>query len=110
MCRTTPPAPSMAKSTSGIKQTSTSPDASEACMAMKPLCRPISLTTPTPFKADLASIAAALIAFCASSTAVSKPNVLSMCRMSLSMVFGMPTTETASPRAAHSSEMASAPA
>mmetsp|Transcript_104 Transcript_104/g.429 ORF Transcript_104/g.429 Transcript_104/m.429 type:complete len:296 (-) Transcript_104:591-1478(-) len=110
MCCTTPPAPSMAKSTSGIIHTSTSPDASEAFMAMKPLCRPISLTTPTPFNADLASIAAARIAFCASSTAVSNPNVLSMCRISLSMVFGIPTTETASPRRAHSSLMASAPA
>ena len=110
MCCTTPELPSMAKSTSGIKQTSTSPLASEAWRAMNPDWRPMSFTTPTPLSADLASTAAALIAFCASSTAVSNPNVLSMCRMSLSIVLGMPTTDTFNPLLAHSSLMALAPA
>ena len=109
-CSTTPLGPSIAKGTSGMRHTSTDPDANAACMAMKPDWRPMSLTTPTPLSADLASTAAALMAFCASSTAVSKPNVLSMWRMSLSIVFGMPTTETLSPRLAHSALIALAPA
>mmetsp|Transcript_6889 Transcript_6889/g.17148 ORF Transcript_6889/g.17148 Transcript_6889/m.17148 type:complete len:296 (-) Transcript_6889:705-1592(-) len=110
MCATAPLGPSIAKSTSGMRHTSVSPLASAAFMAMKPDCRPISFTTPMPFSADRASVAAALIAFCASSTAVSKPKVLSMCRMSLSMVFGIPTTLTFRPRLAHSWLMALAPA
>ena len=109
-CSTTPLGPSIAKGTSGMRHTSTDPDANAACMAMKPDWRPMSLTTPTPLSADLASTAAALMAFCASSTAVSKPNVLSMWRMSLSIVFGMPTTETLRPRLAHSALIALAPA
>lgn len=40
------------------------------------------------------SIYAALMAFCASSTAVSNPNVLSISNMSLSIVLGTPTTDT----------------
>lgn len=40
------------------------------------------------------SIYAEFIARCASSTAVSKPNVLSINKMSLSMVFGTPTIAT----------------
>lgn len=36
------------KGTSGIKQMSTCPLAKEACMAMKPLLRPISFTMPMP--------------------------------------------------------------
>ena len=110
MCSTTPLGPSIANGTSGMRHTSTLPDANAACMAMKPDWRPMSLTTPTPLSADLASTAAALIAFCASSTAVSNPKVLSMCRMSLSMVLGMPTTETLRPRSAHSALIAFAPA
>mmetsp|Transcript_2839 Transcript_2839/g.9213 ORF Transcript_2839/g.9213 Transcript_2839/m.9213 type:complete len:334 (+) Transcript_2839:5426-6427(+) len=109
-CATTPVGPSIANGSSGMRHTSTLPFARLACNAMKPDCLPISFTTPTPFSALFASTAAAWIAFCASSTAVSNPNVLSMCRMSLSIVFGMPTTLTFNPLFAHSFETAFAPA
>ena len=48
-------------------------------MAMKPEERPMSLTTPTPRYALLASTLAANNASCACSTAVSKPKHLSIC-------------------------------
>ena len=68
-----------------------------ACRAMNPDCRPMSLTTPTPRKADDASTLAASSARCASSTAVSKPKHLSMSRMSLSIDLGTPMTEHTTP-------------
>ena len=55
------------------------PEAREACSAMKPEERPMSLTTPTPRYAELASTLAASSASCACSTAVSKPKHLSIC-------------------------------
>lgn len=55
------------------------PEAMEACMAMKPDWRPISLTRPMPLYADVASTLAASRARCASSTAVSNPKHLSIC-------------------------------
>ena len=48
-------------------------------MAMKPDERPMSLTTPMPRYALLASTLAANSASCACSTAVSKPKHLSIC-------------------------------
>jgi len=59
---------------------------------MKPLRLPMSLTTPTPAWVERASTAAARSALHASSTAVSKPNVLSTRRMSLSTLLGRDTT------------------
>jgi hypothetical protein len=56
-----------------------SPEAMEACMAMKPDCRPISFTSPMPLCALLASTLAAISARCASSTAVSNPKQRSTC-------------------------------
>ena len=56
-----------------------SPDAMDACMAMKPEERPMSLTRPTPRLADRASIFAAISAVCARSTDVSNPKHLSIC-------------------------------
>lgn len=50
----------------------------------------MSLTSPRPLRALLASTLAASSARCASSTAVSKPKVRSMSRMSLSMDLGTP--------------------
>lgn len=47
------------------------------------------------------SIYAEFIAPCAASTAVSNPKVLSINNMSLSMVFGTPTTDTLSLRLRH---------
>jgi hypothetical protein len=41
--------------TSGMRQTSTTPLAMEACMAMNPLLRPISLTMPSPRQPLVAS-------------------------------------------------------
>jgi hypothetical protein len=59
---------------------------------MNPDWRPISRTNPIPFRALRASIAALRIALIASSTAVWNPNVRSSNKMSLSIVFGIPTT------------------
>lgn len=74
-----------------------------ACMAIWPQSRPMSLTIPTHWCVLSASTCAALMALCASSTAVSNPNDLSMIGMSLSIVFGMPDTATGKPRFLHSS-------
>ena len=52
----------------------------EACSAMKPDCRPMSLTRPMPLRALEASTFAASSARCDSSTAVSKPKHLSICQ------------------------------
>ena len=76
---------------------------------MKPECRPISLTRPTPFGADCASTRAARIDSAACADAVWKPKLWSMNGMSLSIVFGIPTTAIFSPRSATSSAIRSAP-
>ena len=65
---------------------------------MKPACRPISLTSPTPPTAEWASTIAALIDFAASVKEVTKPKLWPMNGMSLSIVFGMPITPIVSPR------------
>mmetsp|Transcript_9142 Transcript_9142/g.36871 ORF Transcript_9142/g.36871 Transcript_9142/m.36871 type:complete len:289 (+) Transcript_9142:292-1158(+) len=109
-CASTPPSPSRVVSISGIRQTSTSPDARAACMAMNPDCRPMTRTRPTPLNADRASMAADLIALIASSTAVWNPKVRSRRRMSLSIVLGMPMTAVGMFRSRHMLSMASAPA
>mmetsp|Transcript_16782 Transcript_16782/g.47335 ORF Transcript_16782/g.47335 Transcript_16782/m.47335 type:complete len:207 (-) Transcript_16782:524-1144(-) len=95
---------------SGMRHRSTHPEARLAWVAMNPDWRPISFTRPTPRYALEHSVLAASIAFTACSTAVSKPNVLSMSRMSLSMDLGMPTTAQVYPRRLHSAWMAAAPA
>ena len=60
---------------------------------MKPDDRPISFTIPIPLgKLHLASVFADIIAACAASTDVVKPNDLSIKSTSLSIVFGIPTT------------------
>ena len=158
-----PRRPSSANRTSGMRQTSTTPDAMAACMALmenrkgcgderevrekqcergrgeweraseraegahasnpltppppppkkthrNPLCRPISLTSPTPRYADAASTLAACSARWASWTAVSKPKHRSTRRTSLSMLLGTPTTLHVTLRASHSAAMAAAAA
>mmetsp|Transcript_6825 Transcript_6825/g.24278 ORF Transcript_6825/g.24278 Transcript_6825/m.24278 type:complete len:313 (-) Transcript_6825:436-1374(-) len=80
------------KGSSGMRQTLTSRAASDALTAMKPAWRPMSLTMPMPLCAASASVCAQLMGRTACSTAVSKPNDLSMMGMSLSMVFGTATT------------------
>ena len=76
---------------------------------MKPACRPISLTRPTPPTAEWASTIAALIDFAASVKEVTKPKLWPMNGMSLSMVFGMPITPIVSPRRSRASEILAAP-
>mmetsp|Transcript_21845 Transcript_21845/g.37314 ORF Transcript_21845/g.37314 Transcript_21845/m.37314 type:complete len:251 (+) Transcript_21845:871-1623(+) len=105
-----PFSPCSLKGTSGMRQASTTPDAIEACMAMKPDCLPMSFTRPTPLRALLASTLAANSARCASSTAVSNPKHLSINRMSLSIDFGMPTTEQLTSCCWHMAWIALAPA
>jgi hypothetical protein len=73
---------------SGSSVTLTSRDASDADSAMKPDCRPISLTRPTPLRAASASVCAHVSGCTACSTAVSNPNDRSISGMSLSMVWG----------------------
>jgi len=58
----------------------------------------MSLTMQTPLRAPVASVWAASMARRACSTAVSKPKLLSMIAMSLSMVLGTATTPIGSPR------------
>ena len=70
--------PSISNEDSGTKHRSTSPDASVACKAMKPECRPINLTIPIPLGQASASVFAASIMGMAASTAEVKPNELSM--------------------------------
>lgn len=86
------PLPPSEKGTSGIRHTSTTPEDSDACVAIKPDCLPISLTIARPRNALEASTFAASRARCASSTAVSKPKQRSMSRMSLSIDLGTPMT------------------
>ena len=100
---------SMSKGTSGISVKSTSWLARVAWAAMNPLCRPISFTRPTPFSVENASTCAARIASAACVNAVWKPNERSIQGMSLSIVFGMPTTAIRSPRRSASSASFCAP-
>ena len=72
--------------------------ASVAAAAMKPASRPINFTRPIPFGAPLASTWAMSITSCAFSMAVEKPKERFTSGKSLSIVLGMPTTATASPR------------
>mmetsp|Transcript_10222 Transcript_10222/g.20445 ORF Transcript_10222/g.20445 Transcript_10222/m.20445 type:complete len:266 (+) Transcript_10222:124-921(+) len=88
----------MSNSTSGMRQMSTSREARAACAARYPHDRPMTLTMPIPCRQADASIRAHFIALTASCTAVSKPNERSMTMMSLSMVFGTPTTAIFNPR------------
>ncbi len=83
-----PRGPSKTNLTSGIRQQSTSLEAKVANIAICPEWRPMSFTNPIPLIALRASTCAHLIARCASSTAVSKPNDLSMSAISLSIKFG----------------------
>lgn len=99
------PLPPSEKGTSGIRHTSTTPDDSEACVAMNPDCLPISFTIAKPLKALEASTLAASKARCASSTAVSKPKQRSISRMSLSMDLGTPMTAQVTRFFTHSVEM-----
>ncbi len=64
---------------------------------MKPEWRPISFTSPTPLGAERASTCAARIDSVARENAVWKPKLWSMNGMSLSIVFGMPTTAISQP-------------
>mmetsp|Transcript_107750 Transcript_107750/g.187004 ORF Transcript_107750/g.187004 Transcript_107750/m.187004 type:complete len:213 (+) Transcript_107750:3769-4407(+) len=82
---------------SGSRQTSTCLAARVASMAMKPQCRPISFTKLMQFVLHVASVSAASMAFFASMLAVLKPKDLSRIGMSLSMVFGTPTTAAPCP-------------
>ena len=68
---------------------------------MNPDSRPISLTSPTPLRALVASLCAAQVARRASETAVSKPNDVCTNEMSLSIVLGIPITADLQPAASH---------
>ena len=72
-------------------------EASAAWQAMKPEWRPISFTRPMPLRAPVASTWAPRIASTAAAKALSKPKLRSMKWMSLSIVFGMPTTAIGQP-------------
>ena len=76
---------------------------------MKPECRPISLTRPTPPIAERASIIAELIDFAAAPNAVTKPKLWPMNGMSLSIVFGMPITPIGIDRSRSAAAMPAAP-
>lgn len=65
--------------------------ANAAATEIYPQYLPINFTIPTPYSAASASTVAELINGTASSTAVSKPNDLSMRGISLSIVLGTPT-------------------
>mmetsp|Transcript_36678 Transcript_36678/g.98300 ORF Transcript_36678/g.98300 Transcript_36678/m.98300 type:complete len:217 (+) Transcript_36678:1339-1989(+) len=104
-----PSSPLSVNATSGMSTQSTSREPRVACMAMKPDKRPISCTMPTPRGKLCVSVTAELIASCAASTAVSNPNDLSMMGMSLSTVFGIPTTDIFSWRRRASSAIRDAP-
>mmetsp|Transcript_320 Transcript_320/g.593 ORF Transcript_320/g.593 Transcript_320/m.593 type:complete len:214 (-) Transcript_320:110-751(-) len=86
------------KGISGMSAMSTSFDAREAIRVMAPLWRPMRRTMPTPFMDAFASTFADMMALCASSMEVSNPNDLSMRLISLSIVFGIPTTLIFIPR------------
>ena len=78
-------------------------------MAMKPLCRPISDDADAGAKRTCLDNAAAPNRSRRRSTAC-RAALVDAQDVVVDGLFGMPTTETASTRAAHSSEMASAPA
>ena len=65
---------------------------------MKPAWRPISFTKPIPPGALRASVCAQSRTRAASSTALKNPKVRDTNATSLSIVFGIPTTESAWPR------------
>lgn len=77
---------------SGIKQILTSRLALVAYIAINPASRPINLTKPIPFSTPTLSTYADLIALILSDTDVSNPKDLSITGISLSIVFGTPTT------------------
>ena len=60
---------------------------------MNPECRPITFSKPMPLLAPVASTWALRMASAAAAAALSKPKLRSMKWMSLSIVFGIPTTE-----------------
>jgi len=96
--------------TSGTRHRSTSPDPNVAWAAMKPADLPMSLTIPIPFGLlHMASVLAVRIAASASPTADWKPKVRSMWSISLSIVFGIPATETLMLFFMHSSWILKAP-
>ena len=67
------------------------PEATPVCKASQPALRPITSTTIT--RSWLSAVECTLSsASVAVETAVSKPNVVTVPRTSLSMVFGTPTT------------------
>ncbi len=96
--RRNPPSPSSLTGTSGIRTKLASVDASAAWHAMKPECRPISLTRPIPLRAPVASTCALRIASTAAANALSNPKLRSMKWMSLSIVLGIPITAIERPR------------
>mmetsp|Transcript_28702 Transcript_28702/g.73680 ORF Transcript_28702/g.73680 Transcript_28702/m.73680 type:complete len:226 (+) Transcript_28702:642-1319(+) len=101
---------SMLNLVSGIRHRSTTPEAMDASMAMKPDWRPMSFTIPRPHLALEASTLAASRARWDSSTAVWYPKQRSISRMSLSIDLGTPTTAILSPRFSTSLWMALAAA
>ena len=72
---------------------------------MKPESRPMSFTRPMPWGVPFASTWAFLMTSAASATALSKPKLRPTNIRSLSIVFGMPTTEILSPRFSTSAAM-----
>ena len=100
-----PRGPSISNFTSGTRQKLTFGFAIDAAAAMKPESRPISFTRPMPCGVPFASTCALRVTSAASATAVSKPKLRPMKTRSLSIVFGMPTTEIFSPRCAISVAM-----
>ncbi len=88
--RTTAVSRSMWKGRSGTTM-ACAPAAMPACRAIQPVWRPISSTTITRW-CDSAVVFSRSRASVATETAVSKPKVTSVQAMSLSMVFGTPTT------------------
>ena len=76
---------------------------------MKPEWRPISCTRPTPSGTAVASTWAARMTSVALVNAVWKPKLCSMYGMSLSIVFGTPTTAMRRRRSATTSAIFSAP-
>ena len=83
---------STSKGSSGTRVT-WAPAARPACSAIQPACRPMTSTSSTRW-CDSAVVCSRSIISVAMLTAVSKPKVRSVSSMSLSIVFGMPTTGT----------------
>jgi hypothetical protein len=84
--------------TSGTSAKFTSWLATVAPAVTKPAWRPMSLTSPIPYGTLHASVCAQSSTRAASSIALKNPNVRETNPTSLSMVLGMPTTESAWPR------------